>query len=149
MFKFFTNADLYLGEYFGLGAIIFALPKQYRYYMYAFFNALIMMNGLTLIFKKDKAEMHFYQDEVFSEGRLAALVSSGLKIDSIGVQHALIAPIHPTYLFFRKYKSFPQLLPNKMIVYGNETTKLLESWEYPKTKYLKLDVVEYLKKMSP
>ena len=129
--------------------LFFALPKQYRYYMYAFFNALIMMNGLTLIFKKIKPKCIFYQDEVFSEGRLAALVSSGLKIDSIGVQHALIAPIHPTYLFFRKYKSFPQLLPNKMIVYGNETTKLLESWEYPKNQVFEIGCSRIFKKNEP
>ena len=125
---------VFISSLFKLCKGIKRIDKRYKCFWGVMFSALVYQAGLKHIIKQFEISKVIYQDEVFSFGRLIALACQNSNIETIGVQHAMIAKAHPTYKFFNLYNEYPQLFPKKMLVYGSVVANLLANRGYPRSQ---------------
>lgn len=118
--------------------ILTKIEKSYFYYVFPFLNGVFMMVAIRTILKKIKPKYIFFQDEIYAQGRLLSLAVNKLNIESIGVQHAMITCAHPTYMGYMLYSKIPNLLPQKVLIYGNETERILSGYGYPIERMVKI-----------
>jgi hypothetical protein len=114
------------------------MDSRYKYYVIIFLPALIWQFALKMIIKQYAFSKIIYHNEVYIFGRLVALACRDSNIETIGFQHAMVAKPHPTYTFFNFYKDYPQLFPQKMLVYGSVIANLLAERGYPSNQLYKI-----------
>ena len=98
-----------------------------------------IIDSLTIFFEKNKPRAIFlpYETGPISLAIIAAARKHNVK--TIGLQHGHIYKYNPMYsfdLFHNKNNGYGFLLPDKILLFGNQTKKLLLSNHYPEKNLL-------------